>query len=678
MSLPFRQIHLDFHTSEHIPGVGRDFDPQHFARTLKAAAVDSVTLFAKCHHGWSYYPTKIGQVHPHLEVPDLLGEMIQACRAENIQTPVYITVQWDELTAREHPEWRVIRAQHGSFQALGRSGGDADLNQFDPQWHPLSVIHEAFVERLIAQSKEVVERYDPNGLFLDILLPWQDVSQKNLDRMWAKGLNPESEKDRLQNDREVIVEYYAKFGEAMRAFSPQTRIFHNSGHIFKGERERWEYFSHLELESLPTGGWGYDHFPMSARYATQLGKEFLGMTGKFHTMWGEFGGYKTPIALEYECAQMVAMGARCSIGDQLHPNGKIDPATYEIIRPAYERVRQLEPYLTDAQPVAQIGILSGEAHHQSRDYESADVGAGRVLLETQQMFELLDWQSDLESYALLILPDTIRLQPDQAKRLEAYLAQGGKIVSTGTSLLAADQDTFAVSTGAKYEGMRAFEPDFIVADAPLTGPSRMVASPFVQYARGIAMSLEGGEAIAGLHDPYFNRSWDKFCSHQHFPYRPERNATQIGAVRHGNVIHFAHPLFKEYYNTGQPLTRALVSNAIDALLGGPEIVTNLPSSGRVSWMRQPEANRDIMHLLYAQTQLRGNEVAGWTGGQSIEILEDAVPLYDVEVAFPASRPVQKVVSAYDPETEIPFAQAADRVSVKLPKLFLHDALVVQF
>jgi len=42
------------------------------------------------------------------------------------------------------------------------------------------------------------------------------------------------------------------------------------------------------------------------------------MTGKFHTMWGEFGGYKHPNALSYECSLMLAYCAGCSIGDQLH------------------------------------------------------------------------------------------------------------------------------------------------------------------------------------------------------------------------------------------------------------------------------------------------------------------------------------------------------------------------
>ena len=51
---PMRQIHLDFHTSPDIPDVGADWDPDHFAQTLTRARVNSVTLFATCHHGMSY------------------------------------------------------------------------------------------------------------------------------------------------------------------------------------------------------------------------------------------------------------------------------------------------------------------------------------------------------------------------------------------------------------------------------------------------------------------------------------------------------------------------------------------------------------------------------------------------------------------------------------------------
>jgi hypothetical protein len=32
-ALPLRQVHLDFHTSPHIPDVGREFDAARFAAT---------------------------------------------------------------------------------------------------------------------------------------------------------------------------------------------------------------------------------------------------------------------------------------------------------------------------------------------------------------------------------------------------------------------------------------------------------------------------------------------------------------------------------------------------------------------------------------------------------------------------------------------------------------------
>jgi hypothetical protein len=48
---PRRTIHLDFHTGPDIPDVGAEFDVDAFARTFVDAHVDSVTVFAKCHHG---------------------------------------------------------------------------------------------------------------------------------------------------------------------------------------------------------------------------------------------------------------------------------------------------------------------------------------------------------------------------------------------------------------------------------------------------------------------------------------------------------------------------------------------------------------------------------------------------------------------------------------------------
>jgi hypothetical protein len=55
--MPSRQVHLDFHTSEFIPGIGEKFDKTEWQNTLKSGHINQINIFAKCHHSWSYYPT---------------------------------------------------------------------------------------------------------------------------------------------------------------------------------------------------------------------------------------------------------------------------------------------------------------------------------------------------------------------------------------------------------------------------------------------------------------------------------------------------------------------------------------------------------------------------------------------------------------------------------------------
>ena len=326
--LRYRQIHLDFHTSEHIPDVGADFDADSFVATLKAAEVNSVTIFAKCHHGWSYYPTKVGAPHPHLVRPDLMGEMVSALSAADIESPIYISVMWDERNARIHPEWRARSATDNIF----------DPHQLKAGWHTLCLNHKAYRDELLEHAREVVRNYPTPGLFFDIIINPDCVCSECLASMEAHGLDPEKASDRLKNDEWVNERFRSEMTDALHAEFPALRIFYNCGHIHKQGPKRFRPYSHLEIESLPTGGWGYDHFPSSARYAAFLGLDAVSHTGKFHTSWGEFGGFKHPHALEYETAQMAALGVKCLVGDQLHPNGAINRDTYATIAPAYRGV----------------------------------------------------------------------------------------------------------------------------------------------------------------------------------------------------------------------------------------------------------------------------------------------------------------------------------------------------
>ena len=45
--LPSRQVHLDFHTSEFIPGIGEKFDKKQWQEALKVGHINAINIFAK-------------------------------------------------------------------------------------------------------------------------------------------------------------------------------------------------------------------------------------------------------------------------------------------------------------------------------------------------------------------------------------------------------------------------------------------------------------------------------------------------------------------------------------------------------------------------------------------------------------------------------------------------------
>ena len=105
-AFPFRQIHLDFHNSPAISDIGRDFDAHAFAEAMRVAHVQSVNVFAKCHHGHLYYRTARSERHPGLAAScDLLREQVDALHDNGIRAPLYFSVQCDEYAAHIHPEW---------------------------------------------------------------------------------------------------------------------------------------------------------------------------------------------------------------------------------------------------------------------------------------------------------------------------------------------------------------------------------------------------------------------------------------------------------------------------------------------------------------------------------------------------------------------------------------------
>lgn len=239
------------------------------------------------------------------------------------------------------------------------------------------------------------------------------------------------------------------------------------------------------------------------------------------------------------------------------------------------------------------------------------------------------------------------------------------------------ESRFLVPLRAQVKGRSNFSPDFIVASRTLD--SDLVESPFVIYDRAWRVKSSGAEVLAETRVPYFNRDWDHFCSHQHAPFRPERNGDYDGLLQDGEVVYFSHPIFGSYYDRGQPLLKYLFRGALRRLLpeSERELAVALPSSGRVSLMEQVAENRLLLHLLYCQPQLRGESGFGWAGRQKMEIIEDAVPVFDVTCRVRVSRMPVRVLLA-STGLELPFDYARKYLSFKIPKVDVHELVAIEF
>ena len=638
-----RRIHIDFHTSEKIEGIGAHFSEEEFIAMLHRAQADSVTLFAKCHHGNFYYKDTAFRPHPHLAT-DLLPRQLVACKKAGVRALVYVSAGVDQQTAYEHPEWLYAE----------REPLPEGESPFRGYYNPLC-FRSGYLSLLAAQVKEVVEKFRPYGIFLDIVEEKPCYCPACRAAREARGQDPYSETAAKAMARETLHLYYKTINETARAVCPDILIFHNSGNFPRGRRDMIGANTHLEVESLPTGRWGYDHFPMSVCYLRRRDKFLLGMTGKFRGEWGDFGSFKYPDALLYECAQAAAFGAGTCVGDQMHPSGRMDAYTYENIGNAFSYVRSLESK-AEGEFVADLAILSQDVSENAFS-QPGDTGASRMLLEGKYLFDVIDGEEISSRYRLIILPELKTIPPDVSAALEKYVAAGGKLLASGASLAALGG---RIDLGAEDLGEDPEYPAYFRFGYPVRyigGESAVIYHP----CRNVACT---GEQLAEKLPPYFRRHGLYFCSHQHTPCDYDKPRTPaVTRGRHG--IFIAADIFADYAASGSMNDKEAVLPLIDMLIGRKTVECGLPSQGKVTF--RIAKNYARLDLLFANTIRRG---------EGIEVIEDIVPLYNVPCSVAAGRKVSRVY-LFPQNTALPFAEEEGRVCFTVPYMRAHQAVILE-
>jgi hypothetical protein len=659
---PWRKVHLDYHNTEHLPRLAQDFDADAFGERLRSAHVDAVVVFAKDMHGYFYYPSRFGPVHPGLS-HDLLGEQVAACRARSIDVSAYYCVTWDHHLARTRPEWLVRKRDGSTF--LPKPGET-------PGWTGLCLAHEGFVSVVLDHLREVVERHPVDGLWLDMPVPieGQCFCEECLRQVRSTGGDPFDTRTQRLHKQGLLVSLQRRVHALVASTRPGCQIdFNGQGVVGLGERV--PFTGNVDIEALPTAFWGYWYFPTIVRYCRTFGVTTYGMTGRFLASWADFGGLKLPSQLHTELAGIVAQGARCDVGDQLPPRGVLDPAVYHVIGEAYARIEALEPWLEGAAPVTEAALLTAGDPLDSPGREE-NYGLVRLLIESRVQFDVVEPSAAWERYGLVVLPEDLAVDAGLAARLTAFLAAGGRVLACDRAgLLEGTETSWLEPLGLRCAGRSPFAPAYL-----LPGPGVTGAIPPYEYAlyEGAALwraSLPA-ETVARLGEPLFQRSPERYTSHAQTPFD---HATDFAAAAvSGRLAFLAWPLGRSYHRHGYWVERAVFGHALGRTGFRGLVETSAPLSAEVSVTRQRARadgtwkERYLAHVVQ-YSPLRKSP-------SHPEFYEDPVPLAGVRVRL--NLDLGRVVAREVPSgRELPLTRVPGGVEATLSRVDTHGIVAFE-
>ena len=262
----------------------------------------------------------------------------------------------------------------------------------------------------------------------------------------------------------------------------------------------------------------------------------------------------------------------------------------------------------------------------------SDCGALHVLEQLKHQFHFIDTGADLAPYAVVILPDAAPVDAALAARLRDYLAGGGSLLISDRSGLDATSGDFALAEelGARYQGPAPFAPDYLVLEPALADGIEPM-SHICELPGALITAAPGAEVLARSGAPYFNRTWRHFNSHQYTPMDAATDTPVI--VQNGRALYIARPLFREYAELARRVHKQVLANCLARLLPRPRVgANNLPSTAIVT-VRRRQADL-LVHVLHYVHQRRG---------QSLDVIEDVLPLHDVTLSVRAARRPEAVL-----------------------------------
>ncbi len=625
-----RGLILDMHIGDQDPEFLSRLNPEKIADEIARARVNFVLVYAKSHWGLCLYPTKIGKMHPGLGGRDFFGDMVRLLHERDIRAVCYLTVAWEERSASLHPEW-LQRDGKGTVMA------SPTMRDTDAAWRFLC-IRSPYRDVVLGHLRELVEGYPVDGVFLDITASGgsgcccsfcRDAFRRRTGRDIPQA---ERWRDLLFREfasfsQETWTGFMAEAKALVDGIRPGLPVTNNFTLAFFSWRlshrisETGRHVTYGDIENHPDtyGFGGLTFLSKLARAAVDFGP-VDNLFGRYHGHWD----YTIkPLAQgRVEAGTALATGASMTYIDHIWPDGSIEPAVYDFIGKVYSEVEAKEDWVKGSEPVLHTAVLFSERNRDMvgarnvADYLVSVSGLARALAESHFPFDLIMDKhfvpETLSRFKVVMLPACKYLSDTQIESIKGFVENGGTLVSFVEFGLGKDdyskreRGPVEEIIGGAFEGEPFSSPcyiEFSLKDFP--GTDRITSYPVPHPRRACRIAAKGdARAIGKIIQGYPSKT-------EKVPWITHGLATPHKKTGHPFIIINRYGKGKSIYFAGDPagvyaersfeemlvLLKEVLRSEIDwpVRLEGPGCV-------ELTWLRQPEKNREIIHLVNFQPE----------------------------------------------------------------------------
>jgi len=643
----YRRNVVDMHIADWDERFMSEFDPVVYADTLALSDVQSAVVYAHSHAGHAYYPTSVGHMHRGLKGRDIFGEVTDELHKRGIGVVAYFSLIFDDWAYENNPDWRMVLADGHESAENNRYG--------------VCCPNSPYRDYAAAYAIEICEKFEVEGIRFDMTF-WPTVCYCKHCREKFGGdlpkvidwINPDWV--RFQRKREDwMTEFAALITSTVKRLKPDMSVEHQASTLplswtfgVTGELAKQNDFLQGDFYGDALQG----SFVRKILYNLTEQRPFAFETSRCVGL-GNHTSTKSEELVRAKAYSCLADGGAFVFIDAIDPVGTLNPGPYEMIGRIFAETSAYEKYIggelcqdvavylsteskfdfaDNGKTVGDQGVSTNQLSTKT-PHVDAVVNVCKSLIDANIPFGVIGGKnlSDLARHKVLVLPNVLMMDKEEASAIRQYVRQGGAVyASKYTSLVTKDgvvQDSFMLSDvlGVSYASETKENYTYI---APADSDNALFEAysekyPFAIESAQIRVTAGAGTRVLGYTvlpytDPAEPRRYSSIHSNPPGVYTNDP-AIVLNRFGDGRAIYTAGDL------ENNELYRGIFASIIRMLGGEFSFESDAPKCVEITMFHQADTGRYLISLVNSQKELPNIPVDGVNvrvdlGGKSVKRL----------------------------------------------------------